>query len=59
LSSVWLRLRGSWHLWLSLTLVFTCLGFRGSMVFAIEKACGLVASLLSLELGVCHTYVMV
>jgi hypothetical protein len=26
------------------------------MVFAIEKACVLVAALLSLELGVCHSY---
>jgi hypothetical protein len=26
------------------------------MVFAIKKACVLVAALLSLELGVCHPY---
>jgi hypothetical protein len=29
------------------------------MVFAIEKACILVAALLSLELGVCHPYSLV
>jgi hypothetical protein len=29
------------------------------MVFAIEKACILVAALLSLELGVCHPYNLV
>jgi hypothetical protein len=33
--------------------------FLGGMVFAIEKACILVAALLSLELGVYHPYVMV
>jgi hypothetical protein len=30
--------------------------FQGGMVFAIEKPCVLVATLLSLELGVCHPY---
>jgi hypothetical protein len=58
LSSVWLRLRESWRLWLR-SLVFICLGLRGSMVFAIEKACILVAALLSLELIVCHPYSLV
>jgi hypothetical protein len=53
LSFVWLHLRGSRRLWLSLALVLICLGFRG------EKACILVAALLSLELGVCHPYGMV
>jgi hypothetical protein len=33
--------------------------FQGGMVFAITKACVLVAALLSLELGVCHPYVLV
>jgi hypothetical protein len=45
--------------WLTLALVFICLGFRGGMVFAITKAYVLVAALLSLELGVCHPYVLV
>jgi hypothetical protein len=32
------------------------LGFRGSMVFYIEKPCVLVTTLLSLELDVCHPH---
>jgi hypothetical protein len=35
--------------------LFSCLGFRGSMIFAIEKPCVLIAALLSFEPGVCHT----
>jgi hypothetical protein len=38
---------------------FICLGFRESMIFAIEKAYMLVAALLNLEFGVCHPYGMV
>jgi hypothetical protein len=59
LSNVWLCLKGSWRLWFSLALVFICLGFMGSIVFAIKKACVLVAALLSLELGVYYPYGMV
>jgi hypothetical protein len=33
--------------------------FQGGMVFTIEKACVLVAALLSFELDVCHPYVLV
>jgi hypothetical protein len=51
--------RGCWRLWLSLKLVFICLGFRGSMGFAIEKVCVLGAALLSFEIGVCHPYGLV
>jgi hypothetical protein len=54
-----LYFRGSWHFWLSLALVFICLDFRGSMVFAIEKTCALVAALLSLQIGICHPYGLV
>jgi hypothetical protein len=32
------------------------LGFRGSMIFGIEKPRGLVTTLLSSELDVCHPY---
>jgi hypothetical protein len=35
------------------------LGFRGSMVLCIEKPRVLVTTLLSLELDVCHPYVLV
>jgi hypothetical protein len=38
---------------------FYCLGFRGSMGFAIDKPCVLFAALLSLHLGVCHPYGLV
>jgi hypothetical protein len=38
---------------------FICLGFRESMIFAIEKAYMLVAALLNLEFGVYHPYGMV
>jgi hypothetical protein len=51
-----LYFRRSCRLCLSLVLVFICLDFRGSMVFAIEKACVLVTVLLSLEIGICHPY---
>jgi hypothetical protein len=44
---------------LVLTLVFMCLGFRGEYGFCIEKACALVAALLSFELGVYHPYDLV
>jgi hypothetical protein len=54
-----LYFRGSWHLCLILALIFICLGFRGSMVFPIKKACVLVATLLSFEHGVCHPYGLV
>jgi hypothetical protein len=37
---------------LNLTLGLIILGFRGSMVFCIEKSCPFLATLLSLELGV-------
>jgi hypothetical protein len=33
--------------------------FQGGMVFAIEKSCVLITSLLSFELGVCRTYCLV
>jgi hypothetical protein len=35
------------------------LSFRGSMLFCIEKPRGLVTTLLSWEIGVCHTYGLV
>jgi hypothetical protein len=38
---------------------FYCLCFRGSMVFAIEKDCVLVAALLSFEIGICHPYALI
>jgi hypothetical protein len=34
-------------------------GFRGSMIFCIEKPHVLVTTLLSLELDVCHPYGLV
>jgi hypothetical protein len=35
------------------------LSLRGSMVFCIEKPCAFLATLLSLEIGVCHPYGLV
>jgi uncharacterized membrane protein len=52
-------LQGSWHLLLNLTLGLICLGFRLSIVFCIEKSCAFLATLLSLELDVCHPHGLV
>jgi hypothetical protein len=51
--------QGSSRLWLNLTRVVFHLGFRGSMVFCIEKPRVLVAALLSWKIGVCRPYGLV